>query len=103
MGLHHQRPARPPPLPALLRRPVRPGRSAIGTETVPTYPPGDIRTLAAGRVLVIHRNLLPILARTVDVTKRADWAQLRRDTTAVRAGQVPVDAAGRLHRESAAS
>lgn len=71
-----------------------PGRSAIGTETVPTYRPGGIRTLPVGRALVIHRNLLPILARTADITTRADWRQLRRDVDLVRAGQAPIDANG---------
>lgn len=71
-----------------------PGRSSIGTETVPTYRPGDIRTLPQGRVLLIHRNLLPILARTADVSTRADWAQLQRDVQVVRSGQAAVDPTG---------
>ena len=36
---------------------LQPGRSSLGTETVPTYRPGEVRTLDPGRVLVIHRNL----------------------------------------------
>ncbi|MEU6643102.1 TraM recognition domain-containing protein [Saccharomonospora sp. NPDC046836] len=70
------------------------GRAAIGTETVPTYRPGDIRTLARGRVLILHANLLPILGRTIDVEQRPDWPQLRADITAIRNGQASVDADG---------
>ena len=36
----------------------------------------------------------PILARAVDVSKRADWPQLSRDVDQVRAGDVEVDVAG---------
>ncbi|KAA9163962.1 type IV secretory system conjugative DNA transfer family protein [Amycolatopsis acidicola] len=67
-----------------------PGRSAVGTETVPTYRPGDIRTLDRGRVLILHGNLLPILGRTVDVEKRDDWHQLRADVAAIRRGDVAI-------------
>lgn len=70
------------------------GRTQIGTETVPTYRPGAIRTLKRGRVLVIHRNLLPILARTVDVSRRDDFAQLKADVATVRAGSATVDTSG---------
>lgn len=73
---------------------LQPGRSSLGSETVPTYRPGEVRTLRTGRVLVLHRNLDPILARAVDVSKRPDWQQLRRDVDEVRAGDVDVDAAG---------
>lgn len=71
------------------------GRSSIATETVPTYRPGDIRTLPDKRVLIVHRNLRPVLARTLDVKQRRDWTQLRADTTAIRAGTASVDNAGR--------
>ena len=71
-----------------------PGRTAVGTETVPTYRPGAIRSMQRGRVLVIHRTLPPILARTVDVTQRPDWASIRADIDAVRAGSAPVNPAG---------
>ena len=73
---------------------LTPGRTAVGTETVPTYRPGAVRTVHRGRVLVIHRNLSPILARTVDVNKRPDWAAIRADITTVRAGSAPINAAG---------
>jgi type IV secretory pathway TraG/TraD family ATPase VirD4 len=73
---------------------LSPGRSSIGTETVPTYRPGDVRTLDRGRVLVLHRSLRPILARTIDVSDRRDWTVLRADVDAVRAGRPPVDPAG---------
>lgn len=66
------------------------GRTAVGTETVPTYRPGAVRTLDRGRVLVFHRHLRPVLARTVDVTKRRDWNQLHADVEAVRTGQAEV-------------
>lgn len=70
------------------------GRSSIATETVPTYRPGDIRTLPDRRVLIMHRNMRPILARTVDVQQRRDWPQLRADTAAIREGTAPIDNAG---------
>jgi hypothetical protein len=76
---------------------LSPGRTAVGTETVPTYRPGAIRTVQRGRVLVIHRNLPPVLARTVDVTKRPDWATIRGDIQAVRAGSAPITPAGYVH------
>jgi hypothetical protein len=66
----------------------------VGTETVPTYRPGAVRTVGRGRVLVIHRTLSPILARTVDVTTRPDWAAIRADIHTVRAGSAPVNQAG---------
>ena len=71
---------------------MSPGRSSLGTETVPTYRPGEIRTL--DRVLVIHRNLEVIAARAVDVSQRSDWAQLRRDVEDVRRGTVAVTSDG---------
>lgn len=67
------------------------GRSAIGTETIPTYRPGDIRTLPDDRVLIIHGNLRPILGRTVDVEARPDWPQLKADVQAIRAGSARLD------------
>ena len=73
---------------------LQPGRSSLGTETVPTYRPGEVRTLDPGRVLVIHRNLDPILARAVDVSRREDWRQIRRDVDVIRSGYVEVDAEG---------
>ncbi|MGH3777052.1 MAG: type IV secretory system conjugative DNA transfer family protein [Pseudonocardiaceae bacterium] len=73
---------------------LTPGRTAVGTETVPTYRPGAIRTVGRGRVLVIHRTLPPILARTVDVTKRPDWSSIRADIQTVRAGSAPVSPTG---------
>ena len=73
---------------------LRPGRTAVGTETVPTYRPGAIRTVQRGRVLVIHRTLPPILARTIDVAKRPDWTSIRDDIQTVRAGSAPVNATG---------
>ena len=73
---------------------LTPGRSSLGTETVPTYRPGDVRTLEQGRVLVVHANLRPIHARAVDVSARPDWPQLRADVDAVRRGDVDVDTAG---------
>ncbi|MEW2507637.1 TraM recognition domain-containing protein [Amycolatopsis sp. NPDC047767] len=63
------------------------GRGSVGFETVPTYRPGDIRTLERGRVLILHGNLKPILGRTVDVSERDDWAQLGADVAAIRAGR----------------
>ena len=71
-----------------------PGRTSIGTETVPTYRPGDVRTLEKGRVLVVHANLPPIHARAVDVSARPDWTQLRADIDAVRRGDLDIDTAG---------
>lgn len=71
-----------------------PGRTAVGTETVPTYRPGDVRRIRRGRVLVIHRHLDPILARTVDVKARGDWPEIREHVKAVREDQVPVGPGG---------
>lgn len=71
------------------------GRSSVGTETVPTYRPGDVRGLPRGRVLVIHRHLPPIRAHAVDITERADWQQLQADVDAVRTGTADIDATGR--------
>lgn len=73
---------------------LSPGRTAMATETVPTFRPGAVRGIRRGRVLVIHRHLNPILARTRDVTKRPDWTTIRADLTAVRTGQVAVSATG---------
>jgi type IV secretory pathway TraG/TraD family ATPase VirD4 len=73
---------------------LQPGRSSLGTETVPTYRAGEIRTIGPGRVLVIHRNLDPILARAIDVSSRPDWRQLRHDVELVRSGYVDVDVNG---------
>lgn len=69
-------------------------RTSVGLETVPTYRPGDVRRVRRGRVLVIHRHLDPILAYTLDVRKRADWAVIRDHVQAVRDGQVPVGPEG---------
>jgi hypothetical protein len=71
-----------------------PGRTSLGTETVPTYRAGEVRTLRRGHVLVIHRGLDPILARAIDVSERADWSQLSRDVDRVRVGDVDIDVAG---------
>lgn len=73
---------------------LTPGRTVVGIETVPTYRPGAIRTVQRGRVLVIHRHLRPILARTVDVKNRPDWPLLRADVRTIRRGTAPVDANG---------
>lgn len=73
---------------------LSPGRTAVGTETVPTYRPGAIRTIGRRQVLVIHRTLPPILARTIDVTQRTDWPTIRADIHTVRAGSAPIDQAG---------
>jgi hypothetical protein len=69
---------------------MAPGRTSIGSETVPTYRPGDIRALEPGQVLVLHRHLKPIRARTIDVAKRRDWPQLRADISGIREGRLPV-------------
>lgn len=75
-----------------------PGRTSVGTETVPTYRPGDIRGLPKGEVIVIHRHLPPIRARTIDINHRPDWPQLRADIRTVRAGNVAVATDGRAVR-----
>jgi type IV secretory pathway TraG/TraD family ATPase VirD4 len=71
-----------------------PGRSMVGTETVPTYRPGDVRRIRRGRVMVIHRHLDPVLAHTHDVKKRGDWSSIREHINAVRAGDVPISSDG---------
>ncbi|UJW32545.1 TraM recognition domain-containing protein [Saccharothrix sp. AJ9571] len=73
------------------------GRTSTSLETTPTYRPGEIRSLAHGRVLILHSNLLPIQGRTVDVSRRPDWPQLQSDADTVRRGRPPVDAHGYLH------
>jgi hypothetical protein len=70
------------------------GRSSLSTETVPTYRPGDIRGIRRDRVLVLHRQLDPILARPIDVTDRDDWPTIEADIDTIRAGDAPVDAGG---------
>lgn len=65
-------------------------RTSVGLETVPTYRPGDVRRIRRGKVLVIHRHLDPILAHTVDVRNRPDWAVIREHVRAVREGQIPI-------------
>jgi type IV secretory pathway TraG/TraD family ATPase VirD4 len=72
------------------------GRSSMGTETVPVYRPGDVRRLPRGQVLIVHRALGPIRAKTRDISQRPDWKQLSADQEAVRNGDVPVDSHGRL-------
>ncbi|MCE0764124.1 TraM recognition domain-containing protein [Pseudonocardia kujensis] len=73
---------------------LSPGRASIGTETAPTFRPGAIRMLEANKTLVYHRALRPIVARTVDVSERPDWKQLRADQASVRAGVPAVDELG---------
>jgi hypothetical protein len=80
-----------------------PGRTSVGSETVPTYRPGDIRGLPRGQVLIIHRHLPPIQAHTIDITQRRDWPRINADTKAVRVGQPGVDAAGYGNRTTARS
>ncbi|HEX9334410.1 MAG TPA: TraM recognition domain-containing protein, partial [Pseudonocardiaceae bacterium] len=63
---------------------LAPGRTSVGIETTPTYRPGDVRRIRRGRVLVIHRHLDPILARTLDVKSRGDWPRIREHVQAVR-------------------
>ncbi|RAS59547.1 type IV secretory pathway TraG/TraD family ATPase VirD4 [Lentzea atacamensis] len=72
-------------------------RTSTGLETVPTYRPGDVRRVRRGRVLVIHRHLAPILARTIDVRQRPDWKVIREHVRAVRAGQIPIGPDGLAH------
>ncbi|GGM76434.1 hypothetical protein GCM10012275_54060 [Longimycelium tulufanense] len=72
------------------------GSTSISTETVPTYRPGDIRTLPRGRVLLLHRHLRPILARTLDVAQRPDWRQLRADRLTLRRGETGLGPDGLL-------
>ena len=70
------------------------GRTSVGSESVPTYRPGAVRTIDRGRVLVFHRHLKPILARTVDVKRRGDWKQIKADVDTVRNGAAPVSTTG---------
>jgi type IV secretory pathway TraG/TraD family ATPase VirD4 len=76
---------------------MSPGRSSLSTETVPTYRPGEVRTLDR---VVIHRNLEPLVARAVDVSRRPDWPQLRLDVEHVRYGPVAVTNDGYAARRS---
>ena len=73
---------------------MSPGRSSVGVDTVPTYRPGEARTIKRGHVLVVHGTLSPILARPVDVSQRVDWDRLRHDVDDIRAGAAAVDPDG---------
>ena len=75
---------------------MTPGRSSVGTETVPTFHPGDIRTIPRNDVIIAHRTLRAIRGHTTDVTQRPDWPQLRADVAAIRAGTAPIDRSGHL-------
>lgn len=70
------------------------GRTSLGTETVPVYRAGEARTMARGRVLVIYRNLPPIEARLIDVSRRRDWPTLRHDMDNVRRGTTGIGSDG---------
>lgn len=61
---------------------------------MPTYRPGEIRTVRRGQVLVLHRSLRPIRATTVDVADRPDYPQLRHDVDDVRTGTALVTTDG---------
>jgi type IV secretory pathway TraG/TraD family ATPase VirD4 len=77
--------------------------TSYGTETVPTYRPGDVRRIRRGRVLVIHRHLDPILAHTRDVSQRPDWKTIRQHIHTIRDAQVPLGPDGMIqHRTIAA-
>jgi hypothetical protein len=63
---------------------LSPTRSSLGTETVPTYRPGDIRKIGNGEVVIAYGNPGAILAQTADVSRRTECAQLQADIAAVR-------------------
>lgn len=73
-----------------------PGRDSLGTETVPTYRAGEIRTIPRFHVLIVHRAIKAVRARTLDVSQRRDWSQLRADIAAIRGKQLDtvIDAHG---------
>ncbi|MBC3189533.1 TraM recognition domain-containing protein [Pseudonocardia sp. C8] len=72
-----------------------PERVSIGTETAPVMRVGDIRTLAPGRVLVLHRGLPCFIAEVLDVTVRPDNSEIGRDVTIIRGrGAIPIDNRG---------
>lgn len=73
---------------------LSPGRTSIGTETAPTFRPGDVRMLPRNKVLIAHRDLAAVVATTRDVSQRRDWRQLRGDVDAVRDGRAAVDLGG---------
>ena len=75
---------------------LSPSRSSLGTETVPTYRPGDVHTIPDGEVVIAYRNLPAIRARTTDVSRRPDWPQIRADIDTIRAGTAPIGADGYL-------
>ena len=50
-------------------------RSAVETDLVPTYQPGDLRALRHNRIIIVHKTLRPILARTTATPprQRSSW------------------------------
>lgn len=65
-----------------------PSRSSVGTVTVPVIAPGDVRMIPRGEVLTAYRGMRAIHAHTIDVLKRPDGRQIRRDMAAIRSGDL---------------
>ncbi len=71
-----------------------PGRSTLGTETVPVYRPGQIRMIPRNEVVIVHRTLGPIRARTHDISTRPEWPRISVDIDAIRARAAQVNSRG---------
>ena len=70
-------------------------RHSISTETSPVMRVGNIRKLATGKVLVLHRGLSCFIADVLDVSRRPDSAEITRDVDLIREhGTVPIDDRG---------
>lgn len=70
-------------------------RYSIGTETSPVMRVGDIRKLAPGKVLVLHRGLPCFIADVLDVSRRPDNAEITHDVDVIREQRaIPIDDRG---------
>lgn len=78
---------------------LSPARTSLGTESVPVYRAGQIRTIPRHHVLVLFGTLRPIRARTRDIKRHPRWPQIRSDLAAINSGQSGLDAAGYLTRQ----
>ncbi|MFP5070913.1 type IV secretory system conjugative DNA transfer family protein [Pseudonocardia nantongensis] len=72
-----------------------PDRQSISTETSPVMRVGDIRKLAPGKVLVLHRGLPCFIADVLDVSRRPDSPEISHDVEVLRRhGSIPIDDRG---------
>lgn len=70
-------------------------RHSISSETSPVMRVGDLRKLAPGTVLVLHRGLPCFIADVLDVSRRPDHAEITGDVETLREhGSIPIDERG---------